>query len=206
MKKVLSLLSGGMDSVTLLYYLQKSYKVQAISFNYGQRHVKELEAASKITSLMEIKHYVLTLPQIPGSALTGDTPVPHGHYAEESMKQTVVPNRNMVMLAHAVSLAVYQKLDAVAYACHAGDHTIYPDCRPEFVNAMQEAIHLCDWTRIQLITPFVNMTKGEIAKIGKGIGVPYELTWTCYEGGLEPCGKCGACVERKEAMEFAELI
>lgn len=205
--KVLSLLSGGMDSVTLLYWLRdQGHEVEAISFSYGQRHIRELESASNITSLLGINHTILSLPAISGSALTGQGEVPHGHYAEESMKRTVVPNRNMVMLSHATSLAIYKKLDSVAYACHAGDHAIYPDCRPKFVNAMQTAISLCDWHKLVLLTPFVHMTKGDIAKIGKELEVPYELTWTCYEGGEEPCGKCGACVERKEAMEFAGVV
>jgi len=129
--------------------------------------------------------------------------MPHGHYADENMKQTVVPNRNMVMLAYAGSLAIASGCRAVAYGCHAGDHTIYPDCRVEFVNAMRAAFELCDWSQLQLLTPFVHEDKTEIVRIGKRLCVPFDLTWTCYEGGQQPCGQCGSCVERNEALANA---
>jgi 7-cyano-7-deazaguanine synthase len=119
------------------------------------------------------------------------------------MKLTVVPNRNMVMLAVATAWAVSAKCEAVAYGCHAGDHTIYPDCRPEFTEAMEGAMLLCDFVPVRLDRPFLHMTKGQIARLGVALGVPYEQTWTCYEGADQPCGKCGACQERAEAFAYA---
>ena len=201
MKKILLILSGGMDSTTLLYHLlEEGHKVEALSFDYLQRHRRELESAKRICELTGVHHEILQIPSLTGSALTHDGEVPHGHYAEESMKATVVPNRNMVMLAHAASTAIARGHDAVAYGCHAGDHTIYPDCRAEFVEVMSQAFKLCDWTQLELVTPFLSWDKGAIARRGAELDVPFELTWTCYEGGEEPCGKCGACVERAEAM------
>jgi 7-cyano-7-deazaguanine synthase len=193
--------SGGLDSTVLLYWLlDKHNTVTALSFDYGQRHRREIDAAKTVTELLNVEHHVLTLPKLPGSVLTESGTMPHGHYAEESMKQTVVPNRNMVMLAHAASFAIANKHGAVAYGCHAGDHTIYPDCRFAFVEAMRNAFRLCDWTMVDLLAPFVYYDKREIVCIGRRLGVPFEITWTCYEGGEAPCGKCGSCVEREEAM------
>jgi 7-cyano-7-deazaguanine synthase len=196
--------SGGMDSTVLLYWLKAAgHNVSCVSFYYGQRHSKELDCAAHICSILDIAHDIIQLPKLRGSALVGDGEIPHGHYAEESMKQTVVPNRNMVMLAHATSIAIADKCDAIAYGCHAGDHAIYPDCRPEFVATMSAAITMCDWSTMQLLTPFVGIDKTEIAQIAKRLSVPLELTWTCYEGGDVPCGKCGSCTERTEAINNA---
>ena len=131
--------------------------------------------------------------------------VPFGNYDEPNMKLTVVPNRNMFLLSCAGAVAVSRKADRLAYGAHAGDHTIYPDCRPEFVHAMQSAFKLCDWHSLDLYAPYLHMTKGDIAARGKQLGVRYDLTWTCYTGGETPCGKCGSCTERAEAFEFACL-
>jgi len=200
-EKTLLILSGGMDSSTLLYHLlDMGHKVEALSFDYLQRHRRELDSAKRICELTNVPHEILQIPALTGSALTFDKDVPHGHYEEESMKDTVVPNRNMVMLAHAASTAIARGHDNVAYGCHHGDHAIYPDCRAEFVAAMSQAFALCDWKEIKLLTPFLTWDKGAIARRGAELEVPFELTWTCYEGGEEPCGKCGACVERAEAM------
>lgn len=196
--------SGGMDSTVLLYWLRDAgHDVSAISFHYGQRHGKEIQCAEAICDMIGVPHQLVELPKLRGSALVGDGEIPHGHYAEESMKQTVVPNRNMIMLAHAASAAIVDGCDALAYGCHAGDHAIYPDCRPEFVATMSAAIAMCDWSNLHLITPFVSIDKTEIARIAKRLSVPLELTWTCYEGGASPCGKCGSCTERNEAITNA---
>jgi 7-cyano-7-deazaguanine synthase len=201
MKKTLLIYSGGKDSTVLLYHLRAlGHDVECVSFNYNQRHKRELESAKNICSMLDVKHSVLDIPQLHGSALTGNGEVPHGHYAEESMKQTVVPNRNMVMLSHAASMAIAKDKDILAYGCHAGDHAIYPDCRTEFVEAMKVALSLCDWKQLELFTPFVEFDKGWIARLGHELEVPFDMTWTCYEGGEEPCGKCGSCVERNEAL------
>lgn len=206
MTKTVVLFSGGMDSATLLYHLMKEgHEVKAISFNYGQRHAKELQAAARIARMAEVEHVVADLSAI--NPLLGEnslssraTDVPEGHYEEESMKLTVVPNRNMIMLSVAVGWAIRLKYDAVAYAAHSGDHAIYPDCRPEFADALDAAVQLCDWHRVELLRPLVEMDKGDIARRGKELGVPFHLTWTCYQGDDRHCGRCGACRERIEAF------
>ncbi len=206
MKSVL-LLSGGLDSTTLLYdLLSTGDEVLALSIFYGQKHQKEISAAKEIATHARVKHIIKEISGIFGeSALTSDSlEVPDGHYTDLSMKQTVVPNRNMIFLSIALSLAISEKFDRVAYAAHAGDHTIYPDCRPEFVEAMKNVFPLSDWFKVTLYAPYVNLSKKEICKKGLALGAPLDLTWSCYKGGEAHCGKCGTCVERKEA--FLEII
>jgi 7-cyano-7-deazaguanine synthase len=210
MKTVL-ILSGGMDSATLLYDLvAHGDSVEAIGVNYKQRHGKELTYAADLCNGLGVRFDVLDLSSLSGF-LTGssqsdpDVPVPFGKYDEPSMKLTVVPNRNMFMLAAAGAVAIARKADRLAYGAHAGDHTIYPDCRPEFVDAMSKAFDLCDWHTLGLHAPYLDMTKGDICKRGVELGVPYEKTWTCYVGGDRPCGQCGSCTERAEAFEFAGI-
>ena len=199
--------SGGLDSTTLLYYLiSEGHEVLTLSIDYGQRHKVELEYANQILVKLGIKeHKAIDLhcmnDLMQGSSLTQpDIDVPLGHYEEESMKQTVVPNRNMIILSLAAGWAISNKATYIAYAAHAGDHTIYPDCRPEFAEACGKAIELADWHIVKLIRPFVEKTKGEIVKLGTELGVPYELTWSCYQGHDVHCGACGTCVERREAF------
>lgn len=209
MKYVL-LFSGGLDSTTALYQLKnEGHEVQCLAVDYGQRHKRELEAARSIAKKAEVPFHLLDLRSarilIAGSSQTGDIDVPEGHYTQESMKLTVVPNRNMIMLSMAIGWAVNLKFDAVSYAAHAGDHAIYPDCRREFVEAMQKASRLCDWHPVEVVAPFVDKTKSEIVKIGHKLSVPFDLTWSCYKGGDLHCGKCGTCVERQEAFELAHV-
>ena len=201
--------SGGMDSTVLLYYLRsRGHEVLPLGINYGQRHAKELLAGEEICRGLGLEYRVASLealqPFLKGSSQTDSgVPVPHGHYAAENMKVTVVPNRNMLMLSVAIAHAISSKAEHVAYAAHRGDHAIYPDCRPEFVQAMQVAAMLCDWSPVRLIAPLVNMTKADLASVGAEMGVPFEKTWSCYEGSAVHCGKCGTCVERKEAFDLA---
>ena len=208
MKTVL-ILSGGMDSAVLLHHLQATgHEVAALSIDYGQRHRRELHCAGYLAREAHARYQLADLsslrPLLAGSSQTdGSVEVPHGHYSEESMKQTVVPNRNMLLLSCAIAWAVSLKFDAVAYGAHAGDHAIYPDCREEFCKAMAEVAKVCDWHPVELVRPFIAMTKGEIVKRGLELGVPFQHTWTCYEGLHTPCGKCGSCVERAEAFAFA---
>jgi 7-cyano-7-deazaguanine synthase len=208
MDQVVAIHSGGMDSTVLLYHLRtEGYRVAALSVDYGQRHRKELESARAICSLTGIPHEVVELTGVTrllgGSALTDESvEVPEGHYEQETMRATVVPNRNMLMLSAAICWAVSLKAQFVAYGAHGGDHAIYPDCRPEFAEAMDRAARLADWNTIGVISPFIRMTKADIARRGAELGVPFELTWSCYKGGERHCGRCGTCVERAEA--FAE--
>ena len=208
--KIVSIISGGLDSVTMLYLLAKEkHSVHSLSFDYGQRHKKELDyarTASYDTGGLWDKVDLSTLTKlIGGSALTDDIEVPDGHYAEDSMKITVVPNRNAIMLAIAYGVAVAEQADAVAIAVHAGDHFIYPDCRPGFINAFErmenEAVE--GFGKIELLAPFINSSKSDIVKRGAVINTPFNKTWSCYKGGEIHCGTCGTCVERKEAFELA---
>jgi 7-cyano-7-deazaguanine synthase len=212
MNKIIVLSSGGMDSGTLLYHLSDAgNELKALSINYGQRHQKELTCAKIIADKLDIEHQTVDLSSI--TSLFGSNSltdfrreVPDGHYEEEQMKQTVVPNRNMIMLSVAIAWAVSSDYDGVAYAAHSGDHAIYPDCRPEFADAMDTAAGLCDWKKIRLHRPFVSMDKIQIARLGRDLGVPFEHTWTCYKGREKHCGTCGACNERKEAFSSIGLI
>lgn len=208
-EKAIVILSGGMDSTTLLYDVKnQGYEVYALGFDYNQKHKRELELARKTCDRLHIPYRLLSLRilnEIAPSALTRDNwKVPEGHYAGENMKQTVVPNRNMVMLSLATSYAIGLKAQHLFYGAHAGDHEIYPDCRKEFVEAMKYAIELCDWNKVQLHAPYLDMDKGDIAIKGKVMDVDYSLTHTCYKGKEVACGKCGSCVERLEAFEKAK--
>lgn len=209
--KTIIVYSGGMDSTTLLYQLIKEGKeVKAISFNYGQRHVRELDQATKTCQKLNIEHKVVDMyfmrELISNSSLTGDIPTPHGHYEAENMKLTVVPNRNMIMASIAIGWAVNLDYDEVALGVHAGDHAIYPDCRPEFIGSLLRIAACANFKPIGIYTPFLIIDKGDIAIIGKELGVDYLLTHTCYEGKEIPCGLCGACQERKQAFEKSGII
>ena len=209
--KALVLFSGGLDSTVLAAQLQADgVETRLLSIDYGQRHAKELDKAEKIALALGLPHRILRLPDLGpllgGSSLTDDqVELPEGHYAEESMKATVVPNRNMILLALAGGHALSIGFDTIAYAAHAGDHTIYPDCRPEFADAMEKALGLADWQNLNLHRPFVNFSKEELVRKGNELGAPLELTWSCYAGRDKHCGKCGTCVERKEAFALAKV-
>lgn len=216
-RTAVALLSGGMDSTTLAWYLRGlGFDLHLLSVDYGQRHKKELEFAARQAWELGADHDVIDLTSLTsllsGSALTDDAvDVPHGHYAADNMKRTVVPNRNATMLAIAYAVAGAKSAHAVAAAVHAGDHFVYPDCRPEFIRwfeAMQVPA-LEDVPEhgqpIPLVTPFLHMTKEQIAALGSELGVDYVNTWSCYEGQEIHCGECGTCVERKEAFHLAEV-
>ncbi len=180
-----------------------------VSFDYGQRHRKELDYAALCAERLDVPHDIIDLRGIgaalTGSALTDDIDVPDGHYAEESMRITVVPNRNAIMLSVAFGVAAARGDQAVATAVHGGDHFIYPDCRPAFTEsfeAMQRAA-LDGYAEVSLYTPFVHRTKADIVTEGARCGTPFELTWSCYKGGETHCGRCGTCVERREAFHLA---
>jgi 7-cyano-7-deazaguanine synthase len=207
--KTVAIFSGGLDSTVLLaQLLHGGDEVLALSIDYGQRHRKELQFAEGTARRLGVEWRLADLraitPLLAGSSLTSpEVAVPHGHYAEASMKATVVPNRNMIMLAIAAGWALSRKCDRVAYGAHAGDHTIYPDCRPEFVEAMRHSLSLCDWQSLELYCPFLTFSKGDIVRAGAELGVDFTATWSCYEGGEVHCGQCGTCVERREAFVVA---
>lgn len=202
---VVVIYSGGMDSYTLLHLARaRGYEVHALSFNYGQRHVRELECASKVCDSLGISHKVIDIRAMSevmaGSALTGDVNVPEGHYEEDSMKATVVPNRNMILLSLATGYAVTTGAGAVWYGAHGGDHAIYPDCRPEFVAKMDAVCRVANYEPVGIEAPFMAMDKGQILAEGLKLGLDYGDTWTCYNGRQKACGRCGSCVERLEAF------
>jgi len=208
-RKTVVVFSGGLDSTTLLYHLiALGHDVKAISFDYGQRHRKELDAARKIAKHLSIEHRIVDvsgLASIFGSnALTNqDTNVPHGEYSPETMQVTIVPNRNMIMISIATGWAITSCYDSVAFGAHSGEYTPYPDCQPAFAAAVNAATHACDSNPIEVLAPFVRWSKGDIVIRGKDLGVPFEMTWSCYEGGAEPCGKCSTCLDR--IMAFNQM-
>jgi 7-cyano-7-deazaguanine synthase len=210
--------SGGLDSTVMVYYLHQHYldhegTVDMVSFDYGQRHrTQELAAARATAARLGLRYDCVDLASLRGflggSALTDDAvDVPHGHYAEASMAATVVPNRNAIMLSIATGIAVARGAVFVAAAMHAGDHPIYPDCRPEFITAFDDAMALGTEGHARegfhVVAPFVHFTKADIVGIGEELGVPFAETWSCYEGGELHCGRCGTCVERIEAFDIA---
>jgi 7-cyano-7-deazaguanine synthase len=207
--KTVAVFSGGLDSTVLLnHLLNAGDEVVALSVDYGQRHRRELVHAQRIAERLGVQWRLADLsgisPLIAGSSQTSfEIPVPHGHYAEESMKQTVVPNRNMIMLAVAAGWTISLRFDRLSYAAHTGDHTIYPDCRSEFVDSMRNSLSLADWHKVDLYTPFVTKSKAEIVSLGSSLGVDFAATWSCYEGGERHCGRCGTCFERREAFALS---
>lgn len=215
LKKAIVVVSGGLDSVTLAYLLNdKEYQLTVLSFDYGQRHRKELRFAKQVAERLAADYQVVDLSSLgqllSGSALTDDIAVPDGHYAEETMKITVVPNRNAIMLSIAYGVAVAQEADIVAFGAHTGDHFIYPDCRSRFVNAfdVMQAIAVEGYgnPNLRLYTPFIELSKHDIVTIGHNLQVPFEDTWSCYKGGVVHCGTCGTCVERREAFLLANVV
>lgn len=212
--KVLAVVSGGMDSTVLTYQLLKTYDdVALISFNYGQRHKKELDYAKRTADKLGLDHTIVDITNLTGllskSTLTSDAPVPDGHYAEDNMRKTVVPNRNAIMLNIAAGYAITIGADALATAVHSGDHYIYPDCRPQFVDALSTMLKIANEGFVpdafRVLAPFVHVPKDEIARIGHGLDVPWLDTWSCYKGGDIHCGSCGTCFERREAFMLAGI-
>ncbi|MDI9243704.1 7-cyano-7-deazaguanine synthase QueC [Marinobacter sp. CHS3-4] len=204
-RTVVVIYSGGMDSYTLLHRaLAQGFDVHALSFDYGQRHVRELECVREVCQSLSIPHKVVDIRSLnvvmDGSALTADVDVPEGHYEEESMKATVVPNRNMILLSLATGYAVTAGADSVWYGAHGGDHAIYPDCRPEFVEKMDAVCRVANYQPVAIEAPFMGADKSQILTEGLNMGLDYSKTWTCYNGRERACGRCGSCVERLEAF------
>ncbi|SNT73996.1 7-cyano-7-deazaguanine synthase QueC [Paracoccus seriniphilus] len=208
--KTLVICSGGLDSVSLAHITANEHQLtRLVSFDYGQRHRKELGFAQAAAARLGVPFHLIDMRGIgaalSGSALTDEIDVPDGHYAEETMRITVVPNRNAIMLSIGFGIAAAQGDEAVATAVHGGDHFIYPDCRPGFTRAfeaMQQAA-LQGYADVRLHTPFVRESKAEIVRQGAAHGTPFAETWSCYKGGEIHCGRCGTCVERREAFHLA---
>lgn len=204
--KQLVLLSGGMDSTALLAFaLTRGPVAGTLAVNYGQRHVRELDAAGAIAARYAVPHHLLDFTSwgslLAGSALTdGSVEVPEGHYASPAMALTVVPNRNATLLMAAAGVAESLEAGVVLTAVHAGDRPIYPDCRPEFIDAASRAALLGTGGKVGIEAPFADITKTDIARAGHRLGAPFALSWSCYRGGEHHCGTCGACAERREAF------
>ncbi len=214
-KLAVAIVSGGMDSVTLAYRLAaEGYELSMLTFDYGQRHFREISCARKCAERLGAKHQVVNVSclnrLLPGSSLTDPSvPVPDGHYAEETMKATVVPNRNAIMLSIAWGHAVAIGAEVVAIGAHAGDHFIYPDCRRPFLQALEDCFKAGNegfgHPGLELHAPFLEWTKATIAREAATLGVHLEETWSCYKGGDLHCGTCGTCTERREAIREAGL-
>jgi 7-cyano-7-deazaguanine synthase len=208
-ESVVVLLSGGMDSVAAFYEAMSQHKVvAAISFEYGAKHNhKELPFAAYHCRKFNIEHRVIALSFVgelfKSDLLKSGGAIPDGHYEEQTMKSTVVPFRNGIMLAIAAGFAESKGASGLVIAAHAGDHAIYPDCREDFMKSMADAIQLGTYAGIKLLRPFISMTKADIASRGQALGVDFSHTWSCYKGGTLHCGTCGTCVERREAFIVA---
>ena len=204
MKNKLIIFSGGLDSTTMLYDYKDEIAL-AVTFNYGSNHAKkEIECAKYHCKKLGIEHIIIPLDfmkkYFKSSLLEGSDAIPEGHYAAENMKSTVVPFRNGIMLSIAAGLAESENLEYIMIANHAGDHTIYPDCRATFIDSMSEAIAYGTYNNIKIFAPYTNITKSDIVLRGTNLGIDYTKTWSCYKGGEHHCGKCGTCIERKEAF------
>ena len=210
--KVVVLCSGGMDSVTALYWARAHRTVMAVaSFDYGAKHnPRELPFAHEHAVALGIRHEIIALPFVnqlfASDLLLSGGAIPEGHYAAENMKQTVVPFRNAIMLSIACGFAESVEAEGLVIAAHGGDHAIYPDCREEFMRAMSETMRLGTYAGVQLLRPFIAITKGGIVAVGAKLGVDFARTWSCYKGAAEHCGRCGTCVERREAFLEAGIV
>ena len=204
--KVVVLCSGGMDSVTALHWARREHDVvAAVSFDYGAKHNhRELPLAAEQAARLGVRHEVIRLDFVnrlfASDLLKSGGEIPEGHYAAENMRQTVVPFRNAIMLSIACGLAESRGAEGLVIAAHTGDHTIYPDCREEFMQAMAKAMRLGTYAGVRLLRPFIALSKGQIVAEGARLGVDFARTWSCYKGGAVHCGKCGTCVERREAF------
>ncbi|MBQ7163252.1 MAG: 7-cyano-7-deazaguanine synthase QueC [Bacteroidales bacterium] len=209
MKDSLMVLSGGMDSTTMLYDFQERIAL-AVSFDYGSKHnAREIPFARLHCQRLGIPHLVIPLDfmqrYFASSLLLGGEAIPEGNYDDENMRSTVVPFRNGIMLSVAAGLAETHGLSRVMIANHAGDHAIYPDCRPEFVKSMSEAVSHGTYAHLTVEAPYTHLTKTDIARRGKALGIDYAETWSCYQGGEKHCGRCGTCRERREALAAAGI-
>ena len=211
--KAVVVYSGGMDSYTVLHEaISKGKEVYALSFNYGQKHNKELIIAAQVCRELGVSHKVVDITAInslmAGSSLTSDSneAIPEGDYEDANMKSTVVPNRNMVLISMAIAYAVSLEASQVFYGAHSGDHDIYPDCRPEFVEAINAVSLIANYQAVEIVAPFLRSSKADILAAGINMKLDYAKTWTCYNGREKACGKCGSCLERLESFKAHGLV
>lgn len=206
MAKALVLLSGGLDSSVALYDTRQKHEIiGTLSFDYGSKHnASELPMAAELAQKLGIKHEVIRLDFMnklfKSDLLQNGGEIPEGHYEADNMKATVVPFRNGIMLAIAGGLAESIEADLLVIAAHSGDHAIYPDCREAFMTPMGQALEAGTYNGVKLFRPFIAMSKAEIVQRGTELGVDFSRTWSCYKGGATHCGRCGTCVERREAF------
>lgn len=210
MEKAVVTLSGGLDSATLLYWSVKRYDVSALTFDYGSKHnEREQTAAIELASRLQLKHTTIRLPFVnelfKSDLLKSGGDIPEGHYEDSSMRSTVVPFRNGILLSIAAGYAESVGAKTVLYAAHAGDHAVYPDCRPAFLKAMSDAARAGTYINVEIKDPFIGLHKNDIVRLGSGLGVPFGVTYSCYKGGHLHCGRCGTCVERREAFQLAGI-
>lgn len=210
-EKAVVIYSGGMDSFTILNKAkQEGYELYALTFDYGQKHKKEIEYASRVCQELGINHRIIDITAInqllQSSSLTSEKDIPEGHYADDNMKSTMVPNRNMILLSLAIGYAVDIGANKVFYGAHSGDHAIYPDCRPEFVEAMNAVAKIANYEPVEIVTPYLSGDKISILADGLKMGLDYGKSWTCYNGREKACGKCGSCDERLEAFRLNNAI
>lgn len=210
-EKAVVIYSGGMDSFTILNKAYKEgYELYALTFDYGQKHSKEIAYATRVCEELGISHRIIDITAInqllQSSSLTSSIEIPEGHYADDNMKSTMVPNRNMILLSLAIGYAIDIGASKVFYGAHSGDHAIYPDCRPEFVHAMNDVARIANYEPVEIVTPYLSGDKITILKDGLAMGLDYGKSWTCYNGRDKACGKCGSCVERLEAFELNNAI
>lgn len=207
--KVVVLCSGGMDSVTALHWARAEHDVVAVaSFDYGAKHNhREIPFAVEHAALIGARHETIKLDFVDrlfaSDLLKSGGDIPEGHYEAANMKQTVVPFRNAIMLSIACGFAESLEAEGLVIAAHGGDHAIYPDCREDFMQAMGNAMRLGTYAGVKLLRPFIAINKGEIVTEAVRLGVDLGRTWSCYKGGAIHCGKCGTCVERREAFALA---
>jgi 7-cyano-7-deazaguanine synthase len=209
-RKCVVVYSGGLDSTTLLYHLRaEGHTLKALSVDYGQRHREPEQAAARtICARLGVEQRTVDLTSLAGflgrnSLSDPSVPVPAGEYAADTMRVTTVPNRNMILLSVALAWAASLRFDAVACGAHGGEYTPYPDCRPPFAEAMDRAAQVCDWEPLRVLAPFVTWDKAAVVRRGAELGVPFELTWSCYHGGATHCGRCGTCLDRRRAFDRA---
>jgi 7-cyano-7-deazaguanine synthase len=210
-EKAVVIYSGGMDSFTILQRAYKDgYDLYPLTFDYGQKHSKEIDYARRVCNELKLPHRIIDITAInqllQSSSLTSDKSIPEGHYEADNMKSTVVPNRNMILLSLAIGYAVDIGASKVFYGAHSGDHAIYPDCRPEFVRAMNAVANIANYEPVEIVTPYLQGDKISILRDGLAMGLDYGKTWTCYNGREKACGKCGSCVERLEAFALNNSV